>query len=233
MNMENKLFWLHIKKCGGESFRKTLGKHYIQTDRIHHYKPFIALPRQEWNDALNNYRLPLGEYDYRRMQFARNFLYSEEEFSAMYKFTIVRNPYDRIVSAWKYLFGKNWRNVRRIRSNPLNLFRKMSFRYFLESLPEVWETKWDREIATHTAPAWADITDENDLPLLDRIYHLERIDECLDELNTRFGLGLSQMARVNVNRDASGQYRKYYNNRTRQLVEDYYGADISNFKYTF
>ena len=38
------------------------------------------------------------------MQFAKKFLYSEEEFQAMYKFTVVRDPYERIFSAWKYLF---------------------------------------------------------------------------------------------------------------------------------
>ncbi|MFB6258243.1 MAG: hypothetical protein ABEH38_06090, partial [Flavobacteriales bacterium] len=68
-------FWLHIKKSGGESFRETFTPPYVQTKRKRNFKPFIALPKAEWNDALNNYRLPLGEYDYKRMLFAKRFLY--------------------------------------------------------------------------------------------------------------------------------------------------------------
>lgn len=72
--------WLHIKKCGGTSMREALIPYYKETNRKEAL-PFIALPKDEWNDALNNYRIPLGKYDFKRMLFAKRFLYSEEEFS--------------------------------------------------------------------------------------------------------------------------------------------------------
>lgn len=230
--MEDKCFWLHIKKCGGESFRETLSPFYVQTKRVGRFLPFVALPKEEWNDALNNYRMPLGPYDYKRMQFARKFLYSEKEFREMYKFVIVRNPYDRIVSAWKYLFGRNWLEVRRIRKKPSNLLSKASFVHFLSTLPEIWETRSDREIATHTAPIWPDITTEDGRLLVDDIFHLEQIGDCVEELNNRFDLDIDDFEHINVNRKTR-DYRRHYNDKSRALVEELFGDDIRNLDYTF
>ena len=225
-------FWLHIKKCGGTSFRKTYTPPYIQTDRIGNYKSFEDLPPEEWNDALNNYRVELGDHDYRRMLYAKEFLYSDDIFKRMFKFTIVRNPYDRIISAWKYFYGNGWAKYRRIRKQPSNLIRKFSFEYFLHSLPGIWESRSDREIATHSAPIWPDITGKEGEALLDRIYKLEQMHEMIEELNDKFDLNVAQLDRDNINRHST-TYRRYYNVRTRQLVEKYYGDDILQLDYEF
>ena len=50
-------FYLHIKKAAGQSMRNFLEDVYIQTDRFDP-KPFIALPKNQWNDNLNNFRIP-------------------------------------------------------------------------------------------------------------------------------------------------------------------------------
>ena len=63
--LDEYIFYLHIKKAGGTSFRQTFSPPYVQTDRSKKYKTFNSLPKEEWNDALNNYRISLGEYDYK------------------------------------------------------------------------------------------------------------------------------------------------------------------------
>lgn len=224
----NEFFWLHIKKCGGQSFRDSFSPHYIQTNRSMNPKPFIALPRDQWNDTLNNYRIPLGEYDYKRMLFAKKFLYSEEEFEKLYKFTIVRNPYDRAVSLWKYLIKtegfKEFDFKTRIKS-------RYSFSFFLDIIPIIWETKKSRSFATHTAPIWQDITDNEGNVLLDDIYELEKINDQLSKLSEKINQDISKF--THINKSSHFHYRKHYNKNTKKKVESLYYDDINNLNYTF
>ncbi|MFB6257055.1 MAG: sulfotransferase family 2 domain-containing protein, partial [Flavobacteriales bacterium] len=176
------------------------------------------------------YRLPLGEYDYKRMLFAKHFLYSEEEFARMFKFTIVRNPYDRAVSCWKYLMKLYPSSV--LLGRPRKLGMRMSFVRFLKELPRIWEEKEERHIATHTAPIWSDLTDEEGELLVDRIYRIEELDEALPELCDRLGVQKDRIQRKNVSRDR-GDHRRYYSKKARKWVEQLYGQDIERVGYEF
>jgi len=218
-------FWLHIKKCGGQSFRKTFTPPYVQTDREVQPKPFIAVPKEEWNDVLNNYRIPLGEYDYKRALFAKTHLYSDEEFEAMFKFAIVRNPYDRAVSNWKYLMNRQFLYPRR-------MYMKLSFEKFLKEIPKFWIDKSDRHIATHTAPIWGDVTDENGKLLMDALLRLENISDDIHILKDKLGWNVDQFSHINKNR-RSTDYRKFYNKKTRRLVEELYKDDLEFLNYDY
>ena len=224
-------FWLHIKKSAGQSIRAALGNAYRRTDRANP-APFIALPRAEWNDNLNNFRIPLGDYDYRRMLFAKRFLFDDEEaFRATFKFAVVRNPYDRALSCWRYLYSRQTRLWRRT----LTYF---SFEYFLRSLPEIWAEKRNRHIATHTAPMWPDITDEDEATLLlDDVAYLERLPEEFARIAAAIGLDGGQIPHKNASRSAAGgasrkPLARAYTRRTRALVESLYEADIENLGYS-
>jgi len=231
LTMDNKkqtFFWLHAKKCAGSSFRKSFTPPYVQTEgRETRPKPFIAVPKEEWNDVLNNFRIPLGEYDYKRMLFAKKFLYTDEEFNAMFKFVIVRNPYDRLVSSWKFLFGYRQTDVKRF-------LMKHSFRYFVSNLNYLLENKDQahRRIAMHIAPIWSDITDLDGNLLVDQIFKLENINSDIEIIYEKIGTNIPSLSKANVNRKDNA-YRKYYNKTTRKLMEKVYGDDIEKLGYSF
>ena len=228
---QNNFFFLHIKKAGGQSFRNTFSPPYVITEKKNHPNTFIGLPKEEWNDVLNNYKIPLGEYDYKRMLFAKKFLFTTEEFDTLYKFVIVRNPYDRAVSFWKYIF----RMPRKLDNvpNPKRFYMQHSFEFFLKNVEWLWTRKWDRHMATHTAPIWGDITDENGKLLVDEIYKLEEIEENLAHLNQKLGTDIKTYIHRNKSVSKEKDYRKYYNKKTRALVEKIYADDIANLGYEF
>lgn len=220
--------WLHIKKSAGTSFRDSFTPPYVQTkNRETHPKPFITAPKEEWNDILNAYRIPLGEYDYKRMLFAQKFLYSEEEFKQMYKFVIVRNPYDRAVSCWKFLFRPRQTDIR-------YMLMKYSFSYFASQLPRILKNynQQHRRLAMHVAPVWSDITDEKGTLLVDDIFKLENINHAIESINQKLGTNIKTFSKKNVNR-SNNDYRKYYNAKTRKLIEEIYKDDIEHLGYSF
>jgi hypothetical protein len=225
-----KIFWLHIKKCGGTSFRQTFKDYYVITEKSN-VRPFIALPKEEWNDALNNFALPLGEYDNKRMLFAKKFLYSKDEFNKMFKFTIIRNPYDRAVSNWKYLLKNQKLICRKTLYNPKKTIMKYSFEKFLEEIPNISKNH-DRHFYTHVLPYYPDITDESGNILLDYVFKLENIDEFIEKISKILNVNNISFEHHKKNRETS-EYRHYYNKKSKRLVEELYEQDIESFKYVF
>lgn len=224
-NNSHPFLWLHIKKCGGQSFRESFTPPYVQTDRLKNPKPFIATPKCEWNDVLNNYRIPLGEYDNKRMLFAKQFLYTEDEFANMFKFVIVRNPFDRAASVWKYLF-------RPVQYNPKHIKMKNSFEAFLSELPNLWSKKYDRHIYTHSLPIWPDITDKDGVLLVDSIFKLENMHIDLMEINRKLGASVKELAHINRTKEKY-EYRSYYSDKSIEMVERLYKDDIEKLNYSF
>lgn len=233
--MHKPFFWLHITKSGGHSLRKALDGVYIETNRLNP-QPFLAIPKKEWNDNLNNYRLPLGNYDFKRALFAKKFLYPEE-WNNIFKFVIVRNPYDRVVSSWLYSRNNgNYRSkLKKCIKNPSLLINpKADFQVFLETIPKAWSQKQKyRHLATHTARIIPDITDKNGQNILfDFVGRLENINNDFDYICNQIAATNNEFPILNSARRRI-HYSHFYNKTTLRLVEDYYGDDIERLGYQF
>jgi hypothetical protein len=218
-------FWIHIKKAAGTSMRKALGEAYPQVDRTNP-QPFISLPREYWNDNLNNFRVPLGEYDYRRALFAKTFLFSDTEWNGFFKFAIIRNPYERIVSAFEYLLVRDYRLF------PLRVVpKKIAFSRFVQLVPGILASKSPRHTATHLVPMMSDLSDEKGYNQMDFCARLENMEEDIRVISSEIGRELSFPALNRGRRPL--QYRAYYTTRSKRLVEEIYKYDLEEFSYGF
>jgi len=211
--------------------RATL-KNYHQLDRKSTHGQFMLYQKKEYNDAINNYRINLGSYDNKRMLFVKNYLYTEEEFNSMYKFTIVRNPLDRIVSAYYYLF-----NNRKIYLKNKRLFRmKFDFNFFINSLDYILEHKPDRHLYTHIAPFYNDITDESGNILLDDVHKIENIDLDFEVVKNKLGLN-SDLVFNHKNRSMKNKCmlkKRILNNKNLATIFlKHYENDFVYFNYKF
>ncbi len=103
---QRQLFWLHIKKSAGITTRSLLQPYYIEVDRTKKPKTFIQATPEEYNDILNNFRVVLGEYQFKRCLFAKRYLYPET-WGDMFSFAFSREPTDRCVSMFYYLFAND------------------------------------------------------------------------------------------------------------------------------
>ena len=63
---------------------------------------FIQAQPEQYNAILNNFRIPLGEYQFRRSLFAKTYLYPQV-WDSIVRFAFVREPISRCISAFFYL----------------------------------------------------------------------------------------------------------------------------------
>lgn len=174
-----KFFWLHIKKSAGQSTRRLLQPHYLEVDRSQKPYCFFMGQKHEYNDILNNYRIPLGEYQFKRALFARDWLY-KEEWDEMVSFAFCREPVSRCISAFFYL-----------NSDLGNL--DYAFDKFLDAIAACRASPSSSapmglHFSTHTASMWDDVTDNNGTILLHHIFRLEDLIQGINYVFFKCGL---------------------------------------------
>lgn len=240
---QRQFFWLHVKKSAGISTRSLLQPYYVEVDRTNKPKTFIQATSEEYNDILNHFRVSLGEYQFKRCLFAKEFLYPGK-WDDMFSFAFSREPTDRCISMFYYLFWKDFgplKNVARsigqsIQSKSLILYNtSYAFDLFLDY---AYQARLSDSVyrplgiffTTHTAPMWDDITDHNGNVLLDQVYRLENLIEGINLVFEQCG--------ITKRLDVDGQYlnknknrREYVpNKRQKKKVEEIYHKDFEVFE---
>jgi hypothetical protein len=102
INDEKKLLFLHIPKCGGCYIRTILLNNYNYNDffagTIHH--KLTEFCDKIDNNVNDKHTITIkGKYRY----FTSHQNYDEKKYKDYYKYTFVRNPYDKLHSAYYYL----------------------------------------------------------------------------------------------------------------------------------
>lgn len=170
---------------------------------------------------------------------------SEELFKNYFKFSFVRNPYDRMVSIYKY-FGYH---------------RILSFEGFLKyRLPKMWKERYD-----FLMPQVNYIYDEDGKLLVDFVGRFENLKEDFEEMRKNIDTPVNDLFHINKppqkhnwysrwNRryifkelkqrpylikhiylfsPSDKKYYEYYTEETKKIVEGYYLQDIERFNYDF
>lgn len=151
------------------------------------------------------------------------------------KAAIVRNPWDRLVSLWKYTTHPKRINRETILHSdffelPVSLAQvergRNDFQYWLFTLCEHhgWRIFGPPQTMSRTPQTWW---------LDDRVEHVFRFEDMgtiLDFLQQRTNVPLVWPHR---NATKHAHYRTYYNNHTYDYVTEHYHSDIRRFGYVF
>ena len=197
MSIQKQFLWLHIKKSAGTTTRKLLEPYYTTIDRSKKPKIFIQAHKNEYNDILNNDRIPLGDHQFRRALFAKKYLYPND-WANIYSFAFSREPQDRCISMFYYLFWKRTnKNFLKqlihstktsIKYKKLILNHSYAFDVFLDLIqksqvsPTIYKPL-KLHFTTHVNPMWNDVTDEKGEILLTKIFRMENL---IEGVNTVF-----------------------------------------------
>jgi len=156
-------------------------------------------------------------------QYAR--IFSPQTLEEYFKFAIVRNPWDRLVSAFFFLKdgGKHSRDAKWAEDH------LSSFDEF-EDFVLNWLNEENIHKGIHFIPQ-ADFLKLNGSIKVDFIGSLESIEEDFDHIKQKIGLENARLP--HKNRSARADYRTYYTEETKNKVAKLYAEDIALKNYHF
>lgn len=152
-------------------------------------------------------------------------IFEPEHVASYFKFTVVRNPWDRAVSAYFFLQNGGFGNASDIE------FKKefgdtRNFRDFVKH----WVNKANIWRWHHFRPQYHYMLEKRGKVRLDFVAFLENIDSDFTYIVKRLGLD-SSLAKSNKSNHSS--YMDYYDEESRDIVAEAYAEDIKMLGYTF
>jgi len=179
--------------------------------------------------ALNERRSPPEKHF-----FARDLIevYGQQKWNTYFKFAIVRNPWDRLVSWWSMIDAnrsaapkkQDWNNFHRF-----ILDRARTFEEFLENCDAEFNDKDGRKWIYRNQIDY--LTDTSGRLLVDYVGRFESLEQDFDFITKR-ALGHS-VSLPHVNRSQHRHYSEYYSPALVDKVAQRFERDIESFGYAF
>jgi len=153
---------------------------------------------------------------------------TRREFDSFFKFTVVRNPWDRLISAYHFL-RNGGRNAEDRRWVDEHLSEISNFEEFVLQ----WVNRSNVRKGVHFLPQHTFITLPGSTnPLVDFIGYFENIEADYDHVRNRLGGG-DALKCENQTRGRRRDYRSYFTEQTREIVQETYREDIELLGYDF
>lgn len=149
-------------------------------------------------------------------------MYGQEIFDNAWKFTFIRNPWDRMVSVFHYYKHGLEQENKQIRQGLANV----EFDEFLKEHKTLFQ--WSKSLFKNQLD-W--ITDNKGNVMVDYIARFENYAKESEFILERSGIGTSVRHDRKSKRDSD--YKTYYTNETKDIVAKIYNKDIEFFNYDF
>jgi len=154
-------------------------------------------------------------------------MFGPQEFKDYFKFTFVRNPYDRLVSAFFFMkkggmnkIDKEWAEK--------NLSTYDSFDAFVKA----WVNPKNIRSALHFHPQCDYLCLVKDRPGVDFIGYYENLEADFQLISRKLKMDSSLLS-MNRSPARGKDYREYYTDETRAIVGKVYADDLRLLGYTF
>lgn len=199
ISLQKRFLFVHIPKTAGNSIQSVL-RDYSEDE-------LVALRKEQ--DGIERFGLRNPNYKVKKHSTLSEYYdaLGDEQFRKLYKFTCIRNPWDRMVS---YYFTPTQN-------------------------PEIWNRKKFRETICK-AVSVADYLrlDSHEADPFANVNCIMRFENLADDFRAVCaGIGISPPALPQYNRSTREHYSKYYDDELRELVRTRFAAEIERFGYTF
>ncbi len=205
--------FVHIPKTGGTALSLALEARAMRDDLLVGDTPKAQRRRKRLKEVQTAGRLwkhaTLADLDG---------LVTAADLDALFVFTLVRNPWDRMVSYYHWLKGQSFQHP------AVNLARRLPFADFL-SHPQI-------QASIRRATYGSYVTDARGRERCDCFVRLEHLATDLAPLEAHLGFSLGDVARANAS-DRGADYRPYYDPVLVDLVAELSAPDIARFGYAF
>lgn len=151
-------------------------------------------------------------------------------FARAFKFTIVRNPWDRFASSFQFMKnGTNWPMQREWAARYIG---DLDFAAFVRKL----RSPWFRNIVLSERFFWPQgfwITDRRAAPLVDQFYRFEELSTALADIGQRLGIVVPETIPRRRKSNRPDSTLLYSDPEMVDLVARLYAGDIARFGYCF
>ena len=159
--------------------------------------------------------------------FTYQLVFPKKVFDSYYKFAFVRNPWDRLASAYLFMKGGGAHEKDRLWSEK-TLSQYDSFENFiLNGLQKEEVQAWP-----HFCPQVHFLRGQNGKIELDYIGRFETLQKDFDHIRDHLGLS-GDLLYVNKTKTKRESYQTYYSNELRDIAAEVYKEDIELFDYKF
>ena len=208
----HKAIFVHIPKTAGTSIEAVLGMHGNKQD-------IGVVPY--FNQELDYEHLYGRQMQHMTAQSIRTMLNDESLFASYFKFTVVRNPWDRLVSALA------WTDQKWVRGEELTV---AAFDSQVRQVHALLTGTSPAQLPAFLYPQSVFIFDAERQPLVNFIGRYENLTADWRVIRARLGLTADLPERM---KSHHRNYRDYYSAQTRQLVAEMYALDVQLFEYEF
>ena len=199
ISLQKRFLFVHIPKTAGNSIQSVL--------RDYSEDQLVALRKEQ--DGIERFGLRNPKYKIKKHSTLSEYrdALGHEQFRDLYKFTCVRNPWDRMVS---YYFTPT-------------------------QSPETWSPKKFRGIISKavSVPDYLRLDNGEEDPFAN-VDYIMRFESLADDFRAVcMAIGISPPTLPQYNRSSRDHYSKYYDDELREFVRTRFAAEIERFNYTF
>ena len=202
LSREFETIFVHVPKTGGQSIERV----FLDKLKLTWEQRASLLLRANDDPARGPRRLAhLYAREYVPLRYV-----TQRDFARYFKFSVVRNPWARAVSAFKYKHQS----------------AGVQFADFVSGLVN------GRIFGRHSDSQQLYLFDENGSLLVDRVLRFEKLAEHFAEVGQQLFGTREFLFHTNASRDRT-DYREFYNPELSAKIADMYRADIEAFEYSF
>tara|TARA_Y100001934_G_scaffold224326_1_gene268386 strand:+ start:82 stop:729 length:648 start_codon:yes stop_codon:yes gene_type:complete len=208
-----KTIFIHIPKTGGTSIEKYFNIYNENglrpnTNILHGHVP-IKFEDNEY-DPLNVGGLAGYNLQHLTSNEIKKLL-TVQIYQKYFKFTFIRNPWDRMVSEYKWAYYS------------------LSFEDYINRILYVVENRIKLETKNaHFRPQIEYINND-----LDFIGRFENFNQDIEKVSSLIGLDFDIKKLPHEKKTNRKHYKEYYNEQTKQIINNIYKEDIKQFDYEF
>lgn len=166
-----------------------------------------------------------GELPYHYTARQYRVIYGRRDFRDFFKFTFVRNPWDRLFSAWTYLSAGGWDDKDRQWVDK-NLGGVSSFEEFVLD----WISAERLKSHMHFWPQSDFVCDRKGKPMVDYLGYFETVRDDFETIARRLG---KEAELMHTNKSGRASYESAYDGAMIERVATLYEKDIARFGYSY